>query len=519
MRVSKSKALLIAFVLIASVILVLPSFAPEGILRRMPESLRETRIALGLDLKGGAYILLEADLDGAIKERMAALKDIVRKELRGGDAERGKKPMLGYSSLASGASSVSVSMKRTEDVAELRKRIYDATGGEAAFESSEGRVKIFYPDAALEKIKADIMASSIEIVRRRVDSLGNKEPSIARQGDSRIMVQIPGADDPERVKELVGKTAKMAFYLVDEEAMKNGRPGPDNDVIDGIAVIRSGYISGERLTDSRADFDQQSGRPVVTTVFNSLGAREFARMTSENVGKRFAIILDGKVLSAPVIQEPITGGRGQISGGFTIQEAKDLSTMLRSGALPAEMSVMEERTVGAGLGADSIAMGTIASIIGGAAVLVFLVLTYGMLGMFANLALAFNILLIFSGLALTGATLTLPGIAGIALNIGMSVDAAVLIFERMREEKRQGTGTLKSIENGFNNAFSAIIDSNLTTLASAFIMLNFGSGPVRGFAVTLIIGIISSLFTNITCLRFMLEAWARGGDRPREITI
>jgi preprotein translocase subunit SecD len=501
-----------------SLAVMLPSMLPSRYREKLPLSMQNLGISLGLDLKGGAYILLEANLDGAVKERIATLKDLVRRELRGGDNEKGKKPMLAYSNLSVAGNAVSVNLKTSDDLAELKKRLFEASAGEVAVESSGLRLRAFYPDSALQKMKDDIMSTSIEIVRRRVDSLGNKEPSIARQGENRIMVQIPGADDPERVKELVGKTAKMAFHLVDEEAMKTGQIGVDDEVVDGLVIKRSGYISGELLTDSQASFDQQNGRPVVTTVFNSLGGREFARMTGENVGKRFAIILDGKVLSAPVIQEPISGGRGQISGGFSIQEAKDLSTMLRSGALPAEMSVVEERTVGAGLGADSIRMGTYASIIGGAAVLVFLFFTYGLLGLFADLVLAFNVLLIFVGLVLTGATLTLPGIAGIALNIGMSVDASVLIFERMREEKRLGMSTLKSIENGFSNAYSAIVDSNLTTLACGFIMLNFGSGPVKGFAVTLIIGIASSLFTNITCLKLVLEWWARGG-KAKEITI
>ncbi|MDR0366951.1 MAG: protein translocase subunit SecD [Rickettsiales bacterium] len=504
---SKTKALFISFVIIASVALCLPTFLPQKYKERLPPWLRDQEIALGLDLKGGAYILLEADLDNAVREKTSALRDLLRRELRG-DRAAGKKA-IPYSNIATSGNFASAILKSPDDAAEIRRRIAAATAGEAAFESDGSRIRVSYPQAAIDKTKADIMASSVEIVRRRVDSLGNKEPSIARQGDSRIMVQIPGADDPERVKDLVGKTAKMTFHLVDEDAMRGGVLGADSEVVDGYAIKRSASIPGDLLTDSRADFSQQDGRPVVTTSFNPAGAREFSKMTSENVGKRFAIVLDGKVLSAPVIQEPITGGSGQISGGFSIQEARDLSTMLRSGALPAEMSVVEERTVGAGLGSDSIAAGTFASAAGGIFVLVFLFLTYGLMGIFADLALVLNITMIFAGLALTGATLTLPGIAGIALNIGMSVDASILIFERMREERRLGLSPAKSIDNGFDNAFSAIIDSNLTTLACGLIMLNFGSGPVKGFAITLIIGIISSLFTNITFLRFILDAWAR----------
>jgi protein-export membrane protein SecD len=333
------------------------------------------------------------------------------------------------------------------------------------------------------------------------------------------MIQVPGADDPERVKELVGQTAKMTFHLVDDDAVPpNGNIPLDSMVIDGLVMKKAVAVSGETLTDSRVQYDQNTGRPAVTTTFNAAGGRAFARLTQENVGRRFAIVLDGRVLSAPTIQEPILGGTGQMTGGFTAQTANDLSNMLRSGALPTELEVVEERTVGAGLGADSISKGTFASILALALVFISMFAIYGFLGLFANLALFINILLIFAGLALFGATLTLPGIAGIALNIGMSVDAMILVFERMREEKKLGMSTLKSIENGFSNAFSAIIDSNLTTLASGLILLEFGTGPVKGFAVTLILGIVTSLFSNITCFRVMLEAWARTG-KPKEITI
>ncbi|MCL2439426.1 MAG: protein translocase subunit SecD [Alphaproteobacteria bacterium] len=516
MKINKSKAMLIAAVILSSFLVVAPTFLPQSMTRHLPQFIQDKQISLGLDLRGGAYILLEADLDGVIRERISGLRDTVRKELRG-DQNKDIKPMA-YSNLAANDGVVSVSLRTREDVGELRRRIMGSLGDEVIVESDGLTLRVFYPEQAIAKLRNDIMNLSVDIVRRRVDSLGNKEPSIARQGDNRIMVQVPGADDPERVKELVGATAKMFFYLVDEEAMMTGRPGIDNLVIDGVIVKRAGYISGENLTDSTTNFDNRTGQPVVTTAFNSLGARQFAKMTTENVGRRFAIVLDGKVLSAPVINEPITGGRGQISGGFDVKAANDLSTMLRSGALPAELTVVEERTVGAGLGADSIRAGEIASIMAMAIVVLFMILFYGTLGAFAGVVLCLNVLLIFAGLAITGATLTLPGIAGIALNIGMAVDACILIFERIREERRAGQPTIRSIENGFNNAFSAIIDSNLTTLAVAFIMLSFGNGPVKGFAITLIIGITTSLFSNITVLRFIMETWARNG-KPKEIRI
>ncbi|MDE6223979.1 MAG: protein translocase subunit SecD, partial [Alphaproteobacteria bacterium] len=386
--------------------------------------------------------------------------DTLRKELRGDKSNNQK--MIPYSNLTGVANSVSVVIKNSDDIAEAKKRIKNATSNEVEIDTTDNKLKIYYSSEAISKIKTDVLSNSIEIVRRRVDSLGNKEPSIQKQGENRIMVQLPGVDNPDRVKELIGKTAKMTFHEVDEEAMQTGHISIDSEVIDGIVIKKKIAVNGDTLTDSRVAYDR-NGRPAVTTTFNTVGAKSFAKLTEDNVGKRFAIVLDGRVLSAPVIQEAITGGYGQITGSFTTQQANDLSTMLRSGALPTELTVVEERTVGAGLGADSIHKGSFASILGLIIVLVFMVLTYGVLGIFSDIVLIFNIILIFAGLALTGATLTLPGIAGIALNIGMAVDANILIFERMREEARNGMSAIKSIESGFANALSAIIDSNITT--------------------------------------------------------
>ncbi len=498
--------------MLISLILVIPTFLTEEQRLNLPEFMQDSEIALGLDLKGGAYILLEADIDSVIKERYSILKDTLRKELRA-DKEKNQK-MIPYSNLTGVSNSVSVVIKNDADIADAKKRIRNATSGEVEIDTDGNKLKIYYSTASISKIKTDVLSNSIEIVRRRVDSLGNKEPSIQKQGENRIMVQLPGVDNPERVKELIGKTAKMTFHEVDEEAMQTGHISLDSEVIDGIVVKKKVAVSGDTLTDSRVAYDR-NGRPAVTTTFNSVGAKEFARLTQDNVGKRFAIVLDGRVLSAPVIQEAITGGYGQITGSFTTQQANDLSTMLRSGALPTELTVVEERTVGAGLGADSIRKGSIASIFGLIVVLAFMVITYGVLGIFSDIVLIFNILLIFAGLALTGATLTLPGIAGIALNIGMAVDANILIFERMREEARNGMSAIKSIESGFSNALSAIMDSNITTLASGLILFQFGTGPIKGFAVTLIMGIIASLFTNITCLKFIMELWAKTGKTKK----
>ena len=512
MKVSKFKFFSILAIAITAIIITIPTFVSDKTKEKLPKFLQGDSIALGLDLKGGAYILLEADINSVIKEKNVQIKDIVRKELRG-DKEKGQS-IIPYANLTGTANYTTVVIKNIDDLKEAKNRIQRATVDDVEIETEGNKIKIFYSENSIQKMKTDILNNSIEIVRRRVDSLGNKEPSIQKQGENRIMVQLPGADNPERVKELIGKTAKMTFHMVDEEAMKTGKVPMDSEVIDGLVVKKRVAVSGENLTDSHVAYDQ-NGRPAVTTTFNSVGARAFAKLTSENVGKRFAIVLDGKILSSPTIQEPITGGYGQITGGFTTEQANDLSTMLRSGALPCELNVVEERTVGAGLGADSIEKGGMASILGLALVLIFMIATYGVLGIFSDIVLVLNIVLIFAGLALTGATLTLPGIAGIALNIGMVVDANILIFESMRESYKHGVSAIKSIEDGFAGSLTAIMDSNITTLASALIMFQFGSGPIKGFAVTLTLGILTSIFTNITCLKMILELWAKTGKAKK----
>jgi preprotein translocase subunit SecD len=510
MKTSRLRAFVIGLVLVLGIILVVPSLLPERYLARLPESITGNRISLGLDLKGGAYILLEADLDSAMKEKYAGLKGSVRQALRG---DEGK--VLPYRNISGGAGSISFSLVDPADFGEFSSRLSRLDPDAEVFRDGAG-VRAAYSEAAIAKMRADTLSSAIEIIRRRVDSLGNKEVSIQRQGDRRIMVQIPGVESPEQVKRLVGKTAKMSFHLVDEDAMQTGRPAIDDMVIDGVIMKKQVAVAGETLSDSRVAYE--GGETAVTTTFNAAGAKAFAKLTSENVGRRFAIVLDGRVISTPRVNETIPSGRGQITGGFTTESANELSAQLRSGALPAELAVVEERTIGAGLGADSIAKGQKASLIGLILVFVSVFLTYGLFGLFTDLVLAFNILLIFAGMALFGATMTLPGIAGIVLNIGMSVDANVLILERMREELRAGAPPARAVDGGFSGAFSAIIDSNLTTLASGLIMLQFGSGPIKGFAVTLILGIVSSLFTNITCFRFLINLWLRGG-RSRSIDL
>jgi preprotein translocase subunit SecD len=382
----------------------------------------------------------------------------------------------------------------------------------------------------VQELKDRALVQSIEIVRRRIDETGTREPTIQRQGKNRIVVQLPGIDDPDRIKSLLGKTAKLTFQMVDIQASVEdalaGRVPPGSRLLPGedpqtgpshYVVRRRIMVSGDRLVDASSGFDQNN-RSAVFIRFDQVGARQFGRATQENVNRPFAIVLDGKVISAPVINEPILGGTAQITGDFSVAEAQDLALLLRAGALPAPLRVVEERTVGPGLGKDSIAAGETASIIGMVLVIGFMIVTYGRFGIMADIALFFNVVLILAVLSLLQATLTLPGIAGIILTIGMAVDANVLIFERIREEVRYGRSPFNAVEIGYQRALTTIIDSNLTTLFAAVFLYSFGSGPIRGFAVTLAIGILTSMFTAIMLTRLMVVQWLRR-RRPTELDL
>jgi preprotein translocase subunit SecD len=366
-------------------------------------------------------------------------------------------------------------------------------------------------------------------VERRVNQLGTVEPVIQRQGADRILVQVPGLQDPSRLKELLGKTAKMEFRMVDTtvppDQAQQGRVPPDSEVLMSSTAPKIPYVikkqilvSGAELTDAQPGFDQRSNEPIVSFRFNSSGSRKFAQATSENVGQPFAIVLDNEVISAPVIREPITGGSGQISGSFTVQQANDLAILLRAGALPAPLTVIEERTVGPGLGQDSIEKGELAAYVGSILVIVFMLLTYRLFGLFANIAVAINVAMIFGMLSLLNATLTLPGIAGIVLTVGIAVDSNVLIYERIREELRGGRNAVSAIDAGFKRALSTILDSNITTFIAAAVLFYIGTGPVRGFAVTLGIGIITTVFTAFELTRLIVAAWVRW-KRPQSVPI
>ena len=512
-------------ILVLAVLAIGAAFASPNLLKRqtaegLPGWIPSQQINLGLDLQGGSYLLLEVDLAAVEKEWFENLVEFIRTEMR--------RAKIGYTSLGVDGLSAVFQVLDTDRIDEAREIVREADAELLIDVSGEGAFRVSYSEQALAQRRANVVAQSIEIVRRRIDETGTREPSIQRQGQDRILVQLPGVRDPERIKGLLGKTAKMTFRFVDESAIPDAGRVPAgsevliSDELDPVGnprryvIKKRVMVSGENLTDAAATF--QDGQPVVSFTFDAVGAKRFADATRDNVGRLFAIVLDRKVISAPVIREPILGGSGVISGNFTVPEAQDLALLLRAGALPAPLTILEERTVGPGLGADSIRAGKIASVLGLILVIVFMGAAYGLFGLMANVALTVNLILIMAALSGLQATLTLPGIAGIVLTIGMAVDANVLIFERIREEARQGRGPVTAIDAGYRRALTTIIDSNLTTLIAALLLFQFGSGPVKGFAVTLAIGLMTSMFTAIMLTRLLVITWLRR-RRPQALAI
>src|ERR1700719_464953 len=524
----KALAIILAAVIIC--LMTVPSLLSPATVQSLP-SVLQRRLVLGLDLQGGSHILLEVDSSAVRKERAETLRDDVRRVLR--DAR------VGYSNLAIQNLTVQVRIREEADVPEAIRTLRELSSPLGGFLSGTGQRDIEITDAGGGLITLTVTPSgitqrirqavdqSIEIVRRRVDELGTVEPLIQRQGDDRILVQVPGLQDPSRLKALLGKTAKLALRLVDltmtpQQAIE-GRPPPESEVLysrDKVPYVieRRVMVSGEELVDAQPGFDQRTHEPIVSFRFNNSGGRRFAQVTQENVGKPFAIVLDNEVVSAPVIREPILGGAGQISGNFTVQQANDLAILLRAGALPAPLTIIEERTVGPGLGQDSIEKGELAAYVGSIMVIVFMLVTYRLFGVFANIAVAINVAMIFGVLSLLNATLTLPGIAGIVLTVGIAVDSNVLIYERIREEIRGGRTAISAIDAGFKRALSTILDSNITTFIAAAVLFYIGTGPVRGFAVTLGIGILTTVFTAFTLTRLIVAGWVRW-KRPQSVPI
>jgi preprotein translocase subunit SecD len=523
------KVWLVSLVVAIGVLLSIPSLiAGTPYASAWPKWLPNYKISLGLDLAGGSHLLLEADQADALKQRLQAKEDEVSTELR-----RDPQIDVGDISTAGGRLSFLVRNPTQVDAAVERLRNLSkplALTGTRDWDVSvvdSTRVVLTPTPAGTTQALKDTMGVARDVVRRRIDPSGTKEITVITEGGNRILVEVPGVEDPEALKRLIGQTARLEFKLVDLSAnpqdVQQGRAPPGSQVLpmaDGsgfMAVKRRVMVSGDQLTDASQGFDQDN-RPDINIRFNTAGARRFARTTQENVGKPFAIILDDKILSAPNINEPILGGNAQITGNFTVQSAHDLAVSLASGKLPVKLNVIEERTVSAELGQDSIHKGAIASIVSVLAVIVFMLVTYGRFGVYANIALVVNAFLILGIMAMFNATLTLPGIAGFILTIGAAVDANVLINERIREEIRRGRRMIDAVETGYREAMRAIFDANVTHVISASIMAYFGSGPVRGFAVVLLIGVVTSVFTAVYFTRMLVALWIRRA-RPRALHI
>ena len=536
---SKWKLISILLVVAFGFLLAIPNLFSEQTLKSFPDWMPKSQVALGLDLQGGVHLQVKIERGDILKDRLKNLKSDIRALMR--DEAQGK---LGYTSVKEVGNKVIVRLLKPEDKAKVITRLETLQAPVTSSGSLLGglgivEVEVNDPtplsleyilteDGISERLRSAV-AQSIEVIRGRVDELGTTEPVITRQGEDRIIIQAPGFNDPERLKLIIGKTAKLGFHVVDESVSVNDvgtRPPigsiviPTDDPESGeplILIAESALIKGEDLVDAQQGFDQRNNEPIVSFRFNNKASKQFCKFSSANVGKRFAIVLDNTSISAPEIQQAICGGSGQISGSFTAQSANDLAILMRAGALPADITFVEERTVGSSLGEDSIQAGKFASVIAGILVIVFMLLAYGTLGVIANIALFANIVIIVGVLSLIGATLTLPGIAGIVLTMGMAVDANVLIYERIREERRAGRSVVQAIDTGFKQALGTILDANITTLIAAFILFYLGSGPVKGFAVTLAIGIITSVFTAFTLTRLLVTLglrWKKPDELP-----
>lgn len=510
----KWKSALIGFVVVAAAIIALPNVAPIG------GYLEDRRINLGLDLQGGSYLQLQVDIDSVIEERLGNLAEAIRTEMRGA--------RVAIRDLDSDTTRVSFTLRRDDDRDKANTALSTLVGRDLLITPSGLNYSIAYTDEGLRQLAVTTVDQAIEIVRNRIDETGTKEPIIQRQGQDRILIQLPGVDNPEEVKRLLGRTAKLGFQLVDVsadpfEVQASGRVPPGSELLPSMdeegppyLVRKRVLISGDMLDDARPGFGQNND-PVVNFTLNATGGARFGKVTGQNIGRPFAIVLDGKVVSAPVIQAQIFSN-GQISGRFSIAETDELALLLRAGALPAPLVVLEERSVGPGLGSDSIEAGKLATMIGLVAVVAFIIASYGSFGVIATVALMINIVLLVAALSLLNATLTLPGIAGIVLTMGMAVDANVLIFERIREELSRGRTIVSAVTDGFRQATSTIVDANLTTLFAALCLYFLGSGPIKGFSVTLGIGVITSMFSAVLVTRMFVAFWLNW-RRPAKLVL
>ncbi|MEO0400511.1 MAG: protein translocase subunit SecD [Pseudomonadota bacterium] len=522
------------------VLFTIPNFLTSEQLEKAPGFVPSSQVKLGLDLRGGSYLLLKVETDEVIDNRMTSLRREVQREMRpSGNRER--IALQALPTYNADTATISLRVREASDVAEAEDRIKALTRQGLGAAVGVGlrpyevivtgeRIDIRMSREAQTYYIAEAVKDSIEVVRRRIDPVGNKEVSIQPQGADRIIVQAPGDDDPEALKEVINRTGQLTFHHVDGTVdpldaesglLPPGRilvPNAEYEGPGAEVLYEEPVITGDMVADATAEPNSETGGFQIGFRFDNTGARRFGDFTRDHVGERFAIVLDNEVISAPRIQSVIPGGTGRITGNFTAEEVTRTATLIRSGALPATLTTIEQRSVGAELGADSVRAGAIALIVGFAGVIIYMVLSYGRFGVYADMALIANVALIAGALSLFGSTLTLPGIAGIVLTIGMAVDANVLIFERIREEVLGGKPPVRAIELGFDKARSAIVDANVTTFAAAAFMFILGAGPVRGFAVTLMIGVVTSVFTAYFLTRLLAGGWVLA-NRPKTITL
>ncbi len=516
-HLARWKIVLILAVVALSILYSMPNVAGtqgRAWLATLPEWVPHKTVNLGLDLQGGAHLLLKVEVGEVISQRSEDLEDSARAALR--------KEKIAYTRIAGIPGGIKLTLQEEQDVEQVRK-IFRNIDADLEITVSDDRMSVeaVYNEAALKAIRDQTIGQSIEIVRRRIDETGTKEPIIQRQGEDRIVVQLPGVDNPERIKEILKTTAKLTFHLVDMGTGGTAGGGKRmlpmaEDPAQTVPIQRREMLTGDMLTNAQPAFEQ--GMPVVSFRLNGIGAKKFCDVTRDNVGKPFAIVLDNKVISAPRINGAICGGAAIITGQFSVQETNDLSLLLRAGALPASLSIMEERTVGPTLGSDSVKAGRKACLMALLFVMIFAIASYGLFGIFASVGLLVNMTMIFAVMSILQATLTLPGIAGIVLTIGLAVDGNVLVFERIKEELRSGRGIMAAIDTGYTRAKTTITDSNCTALIAALILFSFGTGPIKGFAVTMSIGVVTSYFCALMLTRLIVLTWLRV-KKPKEITV
>ena len=532
MTISRWKVILVVLATVFGLLFTLPNLLPANVVAKLPGFMPKNTLHLGLDLQGGSYLLYSVDTAALRTERLTNMAEDIRTQLRDKN--------IAFTDLAVTGGEINI---RVTDPAQVNAAVLDlrntvgaplagVAGGRdvTVTTAADQRVRVAFVAEAFEAETARAVEQSIEIIRRRIDQMGTKEPDIARQGKDRIVIQAAGESDPEKLKNIIGQTAKLTFQMVDETAspedLAAGRVPPGDEILpatDGLApsyvVKKRSVVTGEMLTSASPGYDQQTSQPIVQFRFNGIGARKFGDTTRQNIGKRFAIVLDKKIISAPVIQSAITGGSGMISGRFTEASANELSILLRAGALPAPLKVEEQRTVGAELGADAVKAGATSAVVGLVATMIFMLLIYGFLfGGISLIALGVNAVMIIGIMSATQATLTLPGIAGLILTLAVAVDANVLIYERMRDELRAGRNLISAMDSGFSQAWGTIFDANMTHIFSALIMFNLGSGPVKGFAWTLAIGVLTTVFSAVLVTQVLLAWWFRAA-RPKTLPI